>query len=109
MEVSRTLNEMAELPESLKPAASHLTDFDPPIYNVWKQQEKTAGAGHFGNSEVRWLDNLLYLYTEPFQVVVDPFAGGGSTIEICKKRFRRYWVREYRHGATDRRRVRGVG
>jgi hypothetical protein len=40
---------------------------------------------------------------------VDPFAGGGSTIEICKKRFRRYWVREYRHGATDRRRVRGVG
>jgi len=25
-------------------------------------------------------------------VVVDPFAGGGSTIDVCKKRFRRYWV-----------------
>jgi DNA modification methylase len=24
--------------------------------------------------------------------VVDPFAGGGSTIDVCKKRFRRYWV-----------------
>ena len=40
-------------------------DFDPPIYNVWKQQSKTAGVNHFGNSEVRWLDNLLYLYTNP--------------------------------------------
>jgi hypothetical protein len=24
--------------------------------------------------------------------VVDPFAGGGSTIDLCKKRLRRYWV-----------------
>ena len=28
-------------------------DFDPPIYNVWKQQTKTAGVNHFGNSEPR--------------------------------------------------------
>jgi transposase len=82
----------ASLPENLQPAASHLTDFTPPIYNVWKQQEKTTGVSHFGNSEVRWLDNLLYLYTQPFNIVVDPFAGGGSTIDICKRRFRRYWV-----------------
>jgi hypothetical protein len=59
------------LGENGKPAASaqsaaaqHLTDFDPPLYNVWKQQERTPGVGHFGNSEVRWLDNLLYLYTQ---------------------------------------------
>ena len=38
------------------------------------------------------MDNLLYLYTQPFDVVADPFAGGGSTIDICKKRLRRYWV-----------------
>lgn len=81
-----------ELAEQNKPAANHLTDFDPPIYNVWKQQEKTVGSDHFGNSEVRWLDNLLYLYTSPFDIVIDPFAGGGSTIEICRKRFRRYFV-----------------
>jgi hypothetical protein len=35
------------------------------------------------------VDNLLYLYTKPFDIVLDPFAGGGSTIEVCKKRFRR--------------------
>jgi DNA modification methylase len=34
----------------------------------------------------------LYFYTQPFDIVVDPFAGSGSTINICKKRLRRYWV-----------------
>ncbi len=72
--------------------SSHATDFDPPLYNIWKQQEKTSGVKHFGNSEARWLDNLLYLYTEPRGIVVDPFAGSGSTIEVCKQRWRRYWV-----------------
>ena len=67
-------------------------DFDPPIYNVWKQQTKTNAVGHFGNSEARWVENLLYLYTEPADVVVDPFGGGGSTIDVCKRRGRRYFV-----------------
>jgi len=83
---------LAILPKPDQSAAEHATDFEPPIYNVWKQQTKTAGASHFGNSEIRWVDNLLYLYTSPFDIVVDPFAGGGSTIDICKKRFRRYYV-----------------
>jgi len=86
------LGKMADLPESLKPAASHLTDFDVPIYNVWKFKEKSKGSKHYGNSEPTIVDNLLYLYTNPFDVVVDPFGGGGSTIDICKRRFRRYWV-----------------
>jgi hypothetical protein len=73
--VEEILTESAELPESSKPAAHHLVDFEAPLYNVWKQQEKTAGLKHFGNSEVRWLDNLLYLYTQPFDIVVDLFEG----------------------------------
>jgi len=67
-------------------------DFDVPIYNVWKQQTKSNKVDHFGNSEPRWLENLLYLYTNPADIVVDPFAGSGSTIDLCKKRQRRYWV-----------------
>ncbi len=90
--VRDVLGEMAEVPKSLKPAADHLADFEPPIYNVWKQQEKTPGLNHPGNTEIRFVDNLLYLYTNPFDIVVDPFAGTGSTADICKKRFRRYWV-----------------
>jgi DNA-binding XRE family transcriptional regulator len=66
--------------------------FEPPIYNVWKQQAKTNAVSHFGNSETRWVENLLYLYTNPAGIVVDPFGGGGSTIDACKKWSRRYHV-----------------
>ena len=67
-------------------------EFQPPLYNLWTFAKKTNGVSHFGNSEQRIVDNLLYLYTEPFDIVVDPFAGGGSTIDACKYRLRRYWV-----------------
>ena len=67
-------------------------DFTPPIYNVWSYGKKTNGVGHFGNSEQRIVENLLYLYTEPFDIVLDPFGGGGSTIDVCRKRLRRYYV-----------------
>jgi DNA-binding XRE family transcriptional regulator len=80
----------AEISEADNSAYS--LNFTPPLYNVWKQQTKTSGPSHFGNSEVRWLDNLLYLYTNPNDIMVDPFGGSGSTIDICKKRHRRYWV-----------------
>ena len=74
-----------------KPAAGNFAN-SPPIYTVWKKQNKTNSVDHFGNSEVEWLENLLYLYTEPSGIVVDPFAGGGSTIDACKKHGRRYFV-----------------
>lgn len=93
-EVAKSIpsGDIAILNKSEAASAGHATDFDVPIYNIWKQQEKSSGSSHFGNSESRWLDNLLYLYTSPFDVVIDPFAGGGSTIDVCRKRFRRYYV-----------------
>jgi len=74
------------------PKLAFQDDFPVPLYNVWKQQEKSNRVKHFGNSEARWLDNLLYLYTEPFDIVIDPCAGGGATIDVCRHRGRRYWV-----------------
>ena len=76
---------------------SNFKDFDDqdglrPIYNVRTFGKKTNGVSHFGNSEQRIVDNLIYLYTEPFDIVLDPFAGGGSTIDACKMRLRRYWT-----------------
>lgn len=67
-------------------------DFTPPLYNVWTFAKKTNDVAHFGNSEQAIVDNLLYLYTQPFDIVVDPFAGGGATIDVCRRRLRRYWV-----------------
>jgi len=61
------------------------------IFDLWLACY-TPGSTHYGNTNIKILDNLLYLYTQPFDVVIDPFAGGGSTIDLCKKRFRRYWV-----------------
>lgn len=73
---------------------SNYQDFDwqPPLYSVWAFAKRTNKVEYDGNTEVRIVDNLLYLYTEPLSIVVDPFGGGGSTIDICKKRLRRYWV-----------------
>lgn len=45
------------------------------------------------------------MYTEPFDLVVDPFGGGGSTIDVCKQRLRRYWVSD-RRPAEERRDIR---
>lgn len=81
-----------KLSKSEKADAEHATDFDVPIYNIWSFQKKSNAVSHFGNTEARIFDNLLYLYTNPFDIVIDPFAGGGSTIDVCKKRFRRYLV-----------------
>jgi hypothetical protein len=81
-----------EKPGSQKSLADHATHFDIPQKNIWNGHDKTPHGNFPGSTEPRWLDNLLYLYTTPFDIVVDPFAGSGSTIEVCKKRLRRYWV-----------------
>ncbi|MEI8375888.1 MAG: hypothetical protein WCJ35_23945 [Planctomycetota bacterium] len=42
--VSRVCCKPEDMPECNKPSAVH-TDLDPlPLYNIWKQQEKTAGS-----------------------------------------------------------------
>ena len=72
-------NKTEELPKSYKVAAEFAeSDFAPPLYNIWSFGQKTNKVNHFGNSEQRIVDNLLYLYTQPFDIVVDPFAGGTS-------------------------------
>jgi DNA-directed RNA polymerase specialized sigma24 family protein len=72
--------------------ATHLTDFQPPLDDVWYHGTDAPRPKHYGTDGAHWLDNLLYLYTHPFDIVVDPFARGGSTIDLCQKRLRRYWV-----------------
>jgi len=45
-EVAKTIpnGSIAEWNKTAEAAASHLTDFDVPLYNVWKQQTKSAGT-----------------------------------------------------------------
>jgi hypothetical protein len=79
-------------------------DFQPPIYNVWCFGKKTNETSHFGNTEQRITENLLWLYTQPGDIVVDPFGGGGSTLDVCKVRGRRCWIsdRKPKAGLEDK-------
>ena len=62
-------------------------------YDVWVFRAVSNEVAHPGNSEVTIVDRLMRRYTAPPKsIVVDPFAGGGSTIDICRKRSRRYWA-----------------
>lgn len=67
-------------------------DFKKPIYNIWNFAKLSNEVKHFGNSEQRIVDNLLRRFTQPFDIVVDPFAGGGSTLDVCRKRLRRCYA-----------------
>lgn len=72
-------------------AESDILD-NPQIYTVWNFSKLTNETTIFGSIPQEILDNLLYYYTEPFDVIFDPFAGGGMTIDVCTKRKRRYYV-----------------
>ncbi|MBA7589866.1 hypothetical protein ES708_31959 [subsurface metagenome] len=37
------------------------------------------------------MDNLLYYHTKTLDIIYDPFAGDGTTIDSCKDMFRRYY------------------
>lgn len=61
------------------------------LFNLW-YVSKITNSGRFGNFPIEYLENLLYYYTEPFDIVYDPFGGSGVTIDACRQWFRRYYV-----------------
>jgi len=64
----------------------------PILYNIWKlAKQDNQNSSHFGAFPQIFMENLLWYYTEPLDIVFDPFAGGGTTIDACKSMFRRYY------------------
>ena len=53
-------------------------NFEPKIYNVWNFQKATNEVRHFGNIPPEIIDNLLYYYTRPYDLIVDAFGCGDS-------------------------------
>jgi DNA modification methylase len=72
--------------------SSNFRNFEPQIYDIWNFHKATNEVRHFGNIPPEIVDNLMYYFTNPFDVVFDPFGGGGSTIDRCIERNRRYFV-----------------
>jgi len=66
--------------------------FQPLLYNIWNlQKQDNAVDSHFGSFPQLFMENLLWYHTQPFDIVFDPFAGGGTTVDACRKLYRRYW------------------
>ena len=40
------------------------------------------------------VENLLWFYTDPADIVGDLFAGSGTTIDVAKSMGRRVWARQ---------------
>ena len=80
-------------PEMNKPPASR-QHFD--VWS-WQTPETTLDIDQAGTPSYptkmppQVVENLLWLYTDPGHIVIDPFAGGGTTIDIAKAMGRRVW------------------
>jgi CRISPR/Cas system CSM-associated protein Csm2 small subunit len=66
--------------------------FTPLLYNIWNAPKQDNARAHFGAFPEAFMENLLHYHTEPLDVVYDPFGGGGTTVYVCKRMFRRYYV-----------------
>jgi len=82
-----------------KPEKDEVMDFRfrPPIFatNFWDFPYQSYGDTPKGNNKYPGVTpafiifNLLYRYTEPDDLVLDPMAGSGTTIDVCKEERRR--------------------
>lgn len=65
---------------------------NPQIYDVWNfgKLDNKYGMDYPGRIPGQFIENILYYFTKPFDIVVDPMAGGGTTIDVCKTYFRRW-------------------
>jgi DNA-binding transcriptional regulator YdaS (Cro superfamily) len=61
-------------------------------FDVWSFQTASGESSYFGKMPPQVVENLLWLYTQPGDIVVDPFAGGGTTIDVAKAMGRRVWA-----------------
>ena len=61
------------------------------LYYIWNAK-KGDNNSHFGHFPKLFMKNLLYYHTQPFDLVYDPFAGSGTTIDACREMFRQYIV-----------------
>ena len=66
---------------------------DPPqIGDVWLFSgcdDDYGLAGFPGRIPGEIVENLLHFYTKPFDLIVDPMSGGGTTLDVSKAMYRR--------------------
>ena len=66
------------------------TGFRPTPYDVWAfKHDRAFGIPHPGSIPPGIVAHTLHYFTEPGALVVDPMAGGGTTLDVCESMGRR--------------------
>lgn len=60
------------------------------FFNVWNFPHRREVLDFNGAIPREIIENVLYYYTKPFDLVVDPMVGSGTTIDVCRAMYRRY-------------------
>ncbi len=70
---------------------NHLADdFRPTPYDVWMfKHDRAYGTRYPGSIPAGIVANAVHYFSEPGDLVVDPMAGGGTTIDVCASLGRR--------------------
>lgn len=89
---SLSRSRIAEIVGKFKTEFSDTVPESHQLYNVWNfaKRDTRYGLDFEGAIPGQIVENLLHYFTEPFDLVVDPMAGGGTTVDVCKVMFRRY-------------------
>jgi transposase len=89
--------------EWVKGMRTSAESFHPPEsrqhFDIWQfpTADQDAGAqSYFGALPPQVVENLLWFFTEPGDIVVDLFAGSGTTIDVAKAMGRRVWASDIR-------------
>lgn len=61
-------------------------------FDVWNFNKADNESSYFGRMPSQVVENLLWFFTKPGDIVVDLFAGSGTTIDVCKAMGRRVWA-----------------
>jgi len=74
------------------------------VFNLWRFSScdsKYGLVGYPGRIPGQIIENLLYYFTREDDLIVDPFAGGGTTIDVCKAMNRRVLAYDIRPSRED--------
>ena len=88
-ELNVTQQTMSNIITKISTDGKNGKEFKPFIYNIWNTP-KGNETDHFGSFPLIFMENLLYYHTEQMDIIYDPFAGAGTTVEACKNMLRRY-------------------
>jgi hypothetical protein len=76
--------------------SAHAENLSPPEsrqhFTHWNFHMANGDSSYFGKMPPQIVENLLWFYTAAGDIVVDPFAGGGTTIDVAKAMGRRVWA-----------------